>query len=72
MDSYGSDNDIISDFESIMMDTSPIAYVRPVLTEQGVNYAVCSADGTQLAVFSTRDAAWFAAKQHDLEPVLIH
>jgi hypothetical protein len=51
---------------------TPIAYVRPVITEQGKNYGVYTADGTQLAVFSTEDAAYFAAKQHDLEPVLIH
>lgn len=55
-----------------MIDTSPIAYVRPVITEQGKNYAVYTSDGMQLAVFSTRDAAYFAAKQHDLDPVLIH
>ena len=54
------------------IDTSPIAYVRPIITEQGKNYAVYTSDGTQLAVFSTQDAAYFAAKQHDLDPVLIH
>jgi hypothetical protein len=53
-------------------DSLPLAYVRPVETDQGKHYAVCSADGTQLAVFTTQDAAFFAAKQHDLEPVLIH
>ncbi len=34
--------------------------------------AQAAADGTQLAVFNPRDAAYFAAKQHDLEPVHIH
>lgn len=62
----------IEDTLFTMIDSSPIAYVRPVVTEQGKNYAVYTSDGTQLAVFSTRDAAYFAAKQHDLEPVLIH
>ncbi len=64
-----------SDMEDMlftMIDAAPIAYVRPVMTEQGKGYAVCSSDGTQLALFSTRDAAYFAAKQHDLDPVLIH
>lgn len=65
------DNDYF-DMMSIMLDASPVAYVRPVVTEQGMNYAVCNADGIQLALFSTQDAAYFAAKQHDLEPVLIH
>ena len=57
---------------SLMLNTLPVAYVRPVMTDKGKNYAVCTADGTQLAVFPTQDAAYFAAKQHDLEPVLIH
>jgi hypothetical protein len=65
-------NNTPEEIYSIMMDTLPVAYVRPVITENGKNYAVCTADGTQLALFATQDAAYFAAKQHDLEPVLIH
>ncbi len=72
MDTPDNNNDTDSDVFSIMLDSLPIAYVRPVMTDKGVNYAVCTADGTQLAVFLTQDAAYFAAKQHDLEPVLIH
>ena len=72
MDSYNNDNSYLTDLESIMLDTSPIAYVRPVTTDQGTEYAVCSADGTQLATFASKEAAWFAAKQHDLDPVHIH
>jgi hypothetical protein len=64
-------DDMIVDTLSIMLQ-SPVAYVRPVNTEKGMHYAVCASDGTQLALFSTQDAAYFAAKQHDLEPVLIH
>jgi len=54
------------------LNALPIAYVRPVVTAKGTSFAVCTADGTQLAVFATQDAAYFAAKQHDLEPMLIH
>ncbi|MFO0389615.1 MAG: DUF1150 family protein [Alphaproteobacteria bacterium] len=72
MDSYNNDNSYLADFESIMLETSAVAYVRPVATDQGIEYAVCSADGTQLALFSSKEAAWFAAKQHDLDPVHIH
>lgn len=67
--------DISSEYEEIlhsMLETSPLAYVRPVITDEGKSYAVCTSDGTQLALFSTQEAAYFAAKQHDLEPVLIH
>lgn len=60
------------EFYYSMIEISAVAYVRPVITDQGKNYAVYTSDGTQLAVFSTQDAAYFAAKQHDLEPVLIH
>lgn len=59
-------------YPTTVMESLPVAYVRPVITEKGKNYAVCTADGTQLALFATQDAAYFAAKQHDLEPVLIH
>lgn len=49
-----------------------LAYVRPVTTEKGPAYAICASDGTQLAVYNSREAAFYAAKQHDLEPVQIH
>jgi hypothetical protein len=71
MDASGN-NKSSSDVFSIMLNTVPVAYVRPVDTDQGVHYAVCTADGTQLAIFASQDAAYFAAKQHDLEPMLIH
>ena len=71
MDASGN-NKSSSDVFSIMLNTVPVAYVRPVDTDQGIHYAVCTADGTQLAVFASQDAAYFAAKQHDLEPMLIH
>ena len=71
MDAYNSDK-IDLELISMMLDSSPVAYVRPVKTDKGMNYAVCTADGMQLALFATEEAAWFAAKQHDLEPVLLH
>jgi hypothetical protein len=72
MDTTNDNETAENELFSIFMDTLPVAYVRPVMTEHGKNYAVCTADGTQLALFATQDAAYFAAKQHDLEPVLIH
>lgn len=50
----------------------PLAYLRPVSKAQGGGFAVCTADGNQLAVFPSREAAFFAAKQHDLQPVMLH
>ncbi|MDX2073740.1 MAG: DUF1150 family protein [Alphaproteobacteria bacterium] len=56
------------------MDFSELtfAYLKPVSTKQGQGFAVCNASGEELAVFQTRDAAYFAAKQHNLEPVLLN
>lgn len=71
MDTPGNSTSLIS-LPTGFTEHSALAYVRPVQTDQGSGYGVYSADGTQLAVFSTQDAAYFAAKQHDLEPVLIH
>lgn len=72
MDTPNDNKNTAEENYSILMETLPVAYVRPVMTETGKSYAVCTADGTQLALFATQDAAYFAAKQHDLEPVLIH
>jgi hypothetical protein len=71
MDNFDSDKTTIVG-SSILLDPSPIAYVRPIKTDKGMNYAVCSSDGLQLALFATEEAAYFAAKQHDLEPTLLH
>lgn len=67
-----NDNKALQDACSILLDSLAVAYVRPVITEKGKSYAVCAADGTQLALFDSEEAAFFSAKQHDLEPVLIH
>ena len=72
MDIPSDDTNTDIELFNLMLNVPPVAYVRPVMTEKGKGYAVCTADGTQLAVFPTQDAAYFAAKQHDLEPVLIH
>jgi hypothetical protein len=53
-------------------DLNALAYVKPMMTDRGTCYAVCSSEGVQLAVFGTRDAAFYAAIQHDLEPTMIH
>jgi len=50
---------------------SHIAYIRPVAKGEN-GYAVCSADGKQLAVFPNYDAAFFTARQYNLAPVNVH
>lgn len=72
MDGFNGDKTDLEMTSAIMIDASPIAYVRPIKTDKGIAYAVCTSDGMQLAQFATEQAAYFAAKQHDLEPVLLH
>ncbi len=73
MDEFnGNKTSITPDALAMVLDSTPIAYIRSINTDKGKRYAVCTTDGTQLAIFATQDAAYFAAKQHDLEPVLIH
>ena len=49
-----------------------IAYVKTV-TENGVTgWALYAADGTRLGLMPTRELAFAALKQHDLEPVSVH
>ncbi|MEL7029951.1 MAG: DUF1150 family protein [Pseudomonadota bacterium] len=42
------------------------------LPEDGVFYAVHAADGARLALLDDRDAAFVAARQHEMEPVSVH
>lgn len=49
-----------------------VAYIKPVKEEDQISYAVYAADGSQLAIFPTRDAAFYTARQHDLEPLDVH
>lgn len=53
-------------------DAAALAYIKAVETRMGNGFAIYAADGSQLAIYGSRDAAIIAAKQHDLEPVQIH
>ena len=71
MDSPNNNKQLYSDFYIAAMAAVPVAYIRPVVTREGKSFAVCTADGTELATFSTAEAAFFAARQNDLEPMYI-
>ena len=71
MDSTNNNKHLYSETYIAALNALPVAYVRPILTHEGRSYAVCTADGTQLATFATQDAAFFAARQNDLEPMHI-
>jgi hypothetical protein len=59
-----------------------MVYVRPVKAAEladisGVPknaelYAVHAADGTRMAVLTSRDAAFYIARENDMQPVSVH
>ena len=67
-----SDKQLYNEIFSAIASAAPVAYIRPTLSGNAMTYAVCTADGTQLATFNTKEAAFLAARQHDLEPMHTH
>lgn len=49
-----------------------IAYIRAIDNGSDTDYSVHSADGEQIGIFESRDAAIVGALQRDLEPVTTH
>lgn len=49
-----------------------LAYIRCIASARGVGYGVYLSDGTELAIFPSFNAAFYTARQHDLEPVQVH
>ncbi len=55
-----------------MMGTPRLAYIGPVSTEQGEGFGIHAANGNLLGVVASRELAFAAARQHELEPVSVH
>lgn len=49
-----------------------IAYVRPILVDGQNVWSVHAANGQQVALMPTRESAWAALRQHDLEMVSVN
>jgi hypothetical protein len=49
-----------------------VAYVKPVLIEGVMAFAVHAADGSQLAIILDRDAAHALVRRQGLAPVSVH
>lgn len=49
-----------------------VAYVKPVVVDGADAVAVHAADGTQMAVLASRDLAFAAIRQNNLEPASVH
>lgn len=50
-----------------------ITYIRPVTLDDNTEaYGVYSEEGIQLAVFASEEAAYFSARQSNLNPLRVH
>lgn len=49
-----------------------VAFVKPVMTENGPAFAIHAADGTPMAIASDALVAAAAIIQNDMQPTLLH
>jgi hypothetical protein len=49
-----------------------LAYIKPIVQDGVEAFAVCAADGTQMAVIADRNLAFAVVRQHDMEPLSVH
>jgi hypothetical protein len=49
-----------------------MAYVKRVVVNDAVAYAIFAADGTQVGLAPSRDIAVASLVQHELEPLSVH
>lgn len=54
------------------LGVSDMAYVKPVMGEGRIVYAIHAADGRPFAVMDDRDVAFAAVRQNNLEPMSVH
>jgi hypothetical protein len=54
------------------LGVSQIAYVKQVMMNGTVAFAIHAADGTPMAVADNQDVAVAAIRQHEMLPTLVH
>lgn len=62
----------MSAHELAMLGVQDLAYIKRVVIDGALGYAVHAADGTQIALLPDRDVAFATVRQHDLEPLSVH
>jgi hypothetical protein len=62
----------ISAEELANLGMEEIAFVKPVMTDKGMAFAIHAADGTPMAIASDATLAQAAIIQHDMVPNLVH
>lgn len=55
-----------------MLGAPQLAYVAPIEREQGKGFGIFAANGNLLGVVATRELAFAAARQNELEAVSVH
>lgn len=64
---------VISPSELAALGAEDVAYAKISRDEDGQQFwSIHAGDGTQLGAAQTRDLAWAAIRQNDLEPVSVH
>ncbi len=54
------------------LGVSQIAYVKPVMMNGAVAFAIHAADGTPMAIADNRDVAVASIRQHEMLATLVH
>ncbi|MGC2202527.1 MAG: DUF1150 family protein [Stellaceae bacterium] len=62
----------MSSRELALLGMQDLAYIKPVIVNDALSYAVHAADGTQIAVLPSREIAFATVRRHDLEPLSLH
>lgn len=62
----------ISPAQLALLGLEEIAFVKPVITENGPAVAIHAADGTPMAIAANMQLAAAAIVQNDMMPTLVH
>lgn len=62
----------ISAQDLMALGVNNVAYAKPVEVEGAPLFAVHAADGTQMAMFKSREVAEATLRRHDLELLSVH
>ncbi|HWE76798.1 MAG TPA: DUF1150 family protein [Stellaceae bacterium] len=59
----------MSDQDFALIGMQQLAYIKPTVVNGVTGFSIHAADGTQIGMAPSRDIAFAAVKQHELEPV---
>ena len=49
-----------------------LAFIKRIMVDDAVGWSIHAADGTQVGLAPSRDLAFAAVRQHELEPLSVH